>query len=77
MAFTSNLSSHQHQESAENQNLDILNHRRVATFLTKAARLHMEAAKQRLKGDFKKVAECTSGAQDLLFRVTEMQKEMN
>lgn len=75
MQMTSNLQSDQHLVSPDNQNLDIQNHRRAATFLAKAARLHLEAAKQRLEGNLEKVAECTLVAQDLLLRVAEMQKD--
>lgn len=75
MQTTSNHTSYQQMKSADNQDRDILNHRKAATFLAKAVRLHMEAAKQRMEGNREKEAECSQLSQELLFKVTEMQKE--
>lgn len=71
MQMTLNIKSDQYQEVSDNQSMDILNHRKAATFLVRAARLHMEAAKQRLAGNPDKVTECTLVAKYLLHRVTE------
>lgn len=72
MQMTLNIKSDQYPELSDNQNMDILNHRKAATFLVKAARLHMEAAKQRMEGNSDKVTECTLVAKYLLHRVSDM-----
>lgn len=75
MQWISNFQPDEHIQSQNSLGMHILNHRRAATLLTKAARLHLEAAKQRMEGNLGEVAECMQGAQDLLLKVTVMQQD--